>query len=115
MGVVRAQGGRECGTWHSRPDPLYLKPLRTPLHPPWPDPDPPPHTPPHTHNLQAAAVLGELAAVDPAEYERQQNASGEKAGVRSVAAFVKEMASCLPRCAAMRCREGWVGGRRGAR
>ncbi|KAL4434047.1 hypothetical protein ABPG75_000488 [Micractinium tetrahymenae] len=45
----------------------------------------------------AAAVLGEIAAVDPAEYERQQNASGEKAGVRSVAAFVKEMASQLPR------------------
>lgn len=48
--------------------------------------------------LQAAAVLGEIAAVDPAEYERQQNASGEKAGVRSVAAFVKEMAAQLPRC-----------------
>lgn len=47
--------------------------------------------------LQAAAVLGEIAAVDPAEYERQQNASGEKAGVRSVAAFVKEMAAQLPR------------------
>lgn len=42
-------------------------------------------------------MLGEIAAVDPAEYERQQNASGEKAGVRSVAAFVKEMASQLPR------------------
>lgn len=47
----------------------------------------------------ASAVLGEVAAVDPAEYERQQNASGEKAGVRSVAAFVKEMASQLPRWA----------------
>ncbi len=51
-----------------------------------------------TAALQAAAVLGEIAAVDPAEYERQQNASGEKAGVRSVAAFVKEMAAQLPRC-----------------
>ena len=53
------------------------------------------------HHLapQAAAVLGEIAAVDPAEYERQQNASGEKAGVRSVAAFVKEMAAQLPRWA----------------
>lgn len=51
----------------------------------------------HTLGLQAAAVLGEIAAVDPAEYERQQNASGEKAGVRSVAAFVKEMAAQLPR------------------
>ena len=48
----------------------------------------------------AAAVIGELAAVDPAEYERQQNASGEKAGVRSVAAFVRELANRLPRCAA---------------
>lgn len=54
----------------------------------------------HCHALviQAAAVLGEIAAVDPAEYERQQNTSGEKAGVRSVAAFVKEMAAQLPRC-----------------
>lgn len=45
----------------------------------------------------AAAVIGEIAAVDPSEYERQQNATGEKAGVRSVAAFVEEMASRLPR------------------
>lgn len=42
-------------------------------------------------------MIGDIAAVDPAEYERQQNASGEKAGVRSVAAFVEEMASRLPR------------------
>ena len=54
--------------------------------------------------VQAAAVLGEIAAVDPSEYERQQNASGEKAGVRSVAAFVKDMANQLPRWVA-----GWVG------
>lgn len=54
----------------------------------------------------AAAVLGEVAAVDPQEYERQQNAAGEKAGVRSVAAFVKEMAAQLPRCA-MGLRRGW--------
>ncbi|KAG7674430.1 hypothetical protein Ndes2437B_g00695 [Nannochloris sp. 'desiccata'] len=45
----------------------------------------------------AAAVIGDIAAVDPSEYERQQNATGEKAGVRSVAAFVEEMASRLPR------------------
>jgi hypothetical protein len=45
----------------------------------------------------AAAVIAEVAAVDPAEYERQQNATGEKAGVRSVAAFVEEMASRTPR------------------
>lgn len=49
-------------------------------------------------------MLGEIAAVDPAEYERQQNASGEKAGVRSVAAFVKEMAAQLPRCGCV----GWA-------
>jgi hypothetical protein len=46
--------------------------------------------------LQAASVIGQLADVDPAEYERQQNAAGEKAGVRSVAAFVKEMATQMP-------------------
>eukprot|EP00887_Chlorella_sp_A99_P003643 scaffold7.g3643.t1 len=45
----------------------------------------------------AATVVGELAAVDPAEYERQQGASGEKAGVRSVAALVEELAERLPR------------------
>lgn len=45
----------------------------------------------------AAAVVADVAAVDPAEYERQQNATGEKAGVRSVAAFVEEMASRAPR------------------
>ena len=47
--------------------------------------------------MQAAAVIGEIAAVEPAEYERQQNATGEKAGVRSIAAFVEEMANRLPR------------------
>lgn len=41
--------------------------------------------------------MGELAAVDPAEYERQQGATGERAGVRSVAAFVEECAARLPR------------------
>ena len=46
---------------------------------------------------QAAAVIGEVAAVDPAEYERQQKATGEKAGVRSVAAFVEALAQRLPR------------------
>ena len=45
----------------------------------------------------AAMVIQELALVDPAEYERQQNATGEKAGVRSVAAFVDELASRLPK------------------
>ncbi len=45
----------------------------------------------------AAAVIGDISAVDPSEYERQQNATGEKAGVRSIAAFVEEMASRLPR------------------
>lgn len=45
----------------------------------------------------AAAVIGEVAAVDPAEYERQQNATGEKAGVRSIAEFVQEMANRMPR------------------
>lgn len=44
-------------------------------------------------------MIGEVAAVDPEEYERQQNATGEKAGVRSVAAFVEDMAHVLPRCA----------------
>jgi hypothetical protein len=47
--------------------------------------------------VQAAAVLGEIAAVDPSEYERQQNASGEKAGVRSVATFIKRMAEQMPK------------------
>ena len=46
---------------------------------------------------QAAAIIGEIAHVEPAEYERQQNATGEKAGVRSIAAFVEEMSSRLPR------------------
>ena len=45
-------------------------------------------------------MVGELAAVDPAEYERQQTASGEKAGVRSVATFVEEIATRLPRLTA---------------
>lgn len=35
--------------------------------------------------------------MDPVEYERQQNATGEKAGVRSIAAFVEELSSRLPR------------------
>ena len=78
MGVGGWRAGKHVRTL-AAPASLYLKP-------------------PSNHNhVQAAAVLGELAAVDPGEYERQQNASGEKAGVRSVAAFVKEMASCLPR------------------
>lgn len=42
-------------------------------------------------------MVGEIAAVDPAEYERQQTAAGEKAGVRSIAAFVEELAERLPR------------------
>ena len=50
-----------------------------------------------SHCAQAAAVVGEIAAVDPAEYERQQTAAGEKAGVRSIAAFVEELAERLPR------------------
>jgi len=42
-------------------------------------------------------VLADIASVEPAEYERQQNATGEKAGVRSIAAFVEEITSRLPR------------------
>ncbi len=45
----------------------------------------------------AAMVIQELAAIDPIEYERQQNATGEKAGVRSVATFVDELANRLPK------------------
>ena len=45
----------------------------------------------------AAAVIADVAAVDPGEYERQQNATGEKAGVRSIASFVEEMSSRLPK------------------
>ena len=69
---------------------------------------PPSNNPLPNYLQQAAAVLGELAAVDPAEYERQQNATGEKAGVRSVAAFVKEMAAQLPRwvCSGSRLTRG---------
>lgn len=47
--------------------------------------------------VQASAILHDLSSVDPAEYERQQNATGEKAGVRSVATFVEEMSDMLPR------------------
>jgi len=43
------------------------------------------------------AVVAELSAVDPAEYERQQNATGEKAGVRSVANFIEELAARCPK------------------
>ena len=42
-------------------------------------------------------MIGDIAAVDPSEYERQQNSTGEKAGVRSIAAFVEEMALRVPR------------------
>ena len=45
----------------------------------------------------AAAVIQEIASIDALEYERQQNATGEKAGVRSVAAFVDELAKRLPK------------------
>ncbi|KAL6778710.1 hypothetical protein ACKKBF_B04955 [Auxenochlorella protothecoides x Auxenochlorella symbiontica] len=45
----------------------------------------------------ASAVVGGLAAVDPAEYARQQSATGEKAGVRSVAVFFEELAARLPK------------------
>ena len=45
----------------------------------------------------AAAVIQEISAIDASEYERQQNATGEKAGVRSVAAFVGELAEKLPK------------------
>ncbi|KAI8101453.1 hypothetical protein M9435_001559 [Picochlorum sp. BPE23] len=45
----------------------------------------------------AAAVIQEVASIDAVEYERQQNATGEKAGVRSVAAFVDELAKRLPK------------------
>ncbi|WPT11640.1 Condensin complex subunit 1 [Picochlorum sp. SENEW3] len=45
----------------------------------------------------AAAVIQEVASIDAVEYERQQNATGEKAGVRSVAAFVDELAKKLPK------------------
>jgi condensin complex subunit 1 len=46
---------------------------------------------------QAAAVIGDIAAVDARDYELQQNATGEKAGVRSIAAFVEELADRMPR------------------
>ena len=45
----------------------------------------------------AAMVIQEIASTDPMEYERQQNATGEKAGVRSVAAFVDECSARLPK------------------
>lgn len=45
----------------------------------------------------AAAVIQEITSTDPLEYERQQNATGEKAGVRSVAAFVDELSNRLPK------------------
>ncbi len=45
----------------------------------------------------AAAVIQDISSTDPFEYERQQNATGEKAGVRSVAAFVDELSSRLPK------------------
>ena len=45
----------------------------------------------------AAAVIQEISSTDPLEYERQQNATGEKAGVRSVAAFVDELSNRLPK------------------
>lgn len=48
-------------------------------------------------STQASAVVGGLAAVDPAEYARQQSATGEKAGVRSVAVFFEELAARLPK------------------
>jgi len=43
------------------------------------------------------AVVAELSAVDPVEYERQQNATGEKAGVRSVANFIEDLAARCPK------------------
>lgn len=43
------------------------------------------------------ALVAELSAVDPVEYERQQNATGEKAGVRSVANFIEELAARCPK------------------
>lgn len=45
----------------------------------------------------AALVIQEIASTDPLEYERQQNATGEKAGVRSVATFVDEVSARLPK------------------
>lgn len=45
----------------------------------------------------ATAVVADIASVEPSEYERQQNATGEKAGVRSVGVFVEELSSKLPR------------------
>ncbi len=45
----------------------------------------------------AAMVIQEIASTDPLEYERQQNATGEKAGVRSVATFVDEVSARLPK------------------
>lgn len=45
----------------------------------------------------AAAVISDIASVEPGEYERQQNATGEKAGVRSIASFVEEMSTRLPK------------------
>lgn len=50
-------------------------------------------------DLQAAAVVGGLASVSPEQYARQQAATGEKAGVRSVAAFLEELAARMPKCA----------------
>ena len=51
----------------------------------------------HDDGRLVAAVLAEIAAVDTTEYERQQNATGEKAGVRSVASFIDELACRLPK------------------
>jgi condensin complex subunit 1 len=45
----------------------------------------------------AAAVIQEISSADPAEYERQQTATGEKAGVRSIASFVDEVSNKLPK------------------
>ena len=45
----------------------------------------------------AAMVIQEIASTDPLEYERQQNATGEKAGVRSVATFIDEVSARLPK------------------
>ena len=42
-------------------------------------------------------MIGEVAGVDPGEYERQQGVAGDKAGVRSVAVFVEELAVKLPK------------------
>ena len=45
----------------------------------------------------AAAVIQEISSADPAEYERQQTATGEKAGVRSIASFVDDVSNKLPK------------------